>query len=182
MNIHQTSRRHGRMAKVAASASGVVVSIAALPAAPASAFEWEYPGGMNSTEFSYCLPPSRWSLCNQARVSMDEAYAWTLSLYGHRNDGTKANAFQHSYWLARMTQRMSNNTATSMGFGNRHEADTSGDPKKMDLHNNGIGANAGTTTNENEARFYLKLGADDAFFWAGYPNSAPSNKLWYMVK
>jgi hypothetical protein len=137
---------------------------------------------MNSTEFNYCVPPSRWNICNQARVSMDEAFSWTQSIYGHRIDGTKANAFQHSYWLARMTQRMSNNTATSMGFGDRHEANTSGNPKAMDLHNNGIGANTGAITNEAGARFYLKLGADDAYYWGGFPDPAPADKLWFLVK
>jgi hypothetical protein len=182
VSADQNVKRPGRASKFAAAASGAVVAFAAIPASPASAYDWEYPGGMNSTEFNYCLPPSRWNICNQARVAMDEAFSWTQTIYGHRNDGTKANAFQHSYWLARMTQRMSNNTATSMGFGDRHEANTSGNPKAMDLHNNAIGANTGAATDENGARFYLKLGADDAFLWAGYPNPAPADKLWYMVK
>lgn len=182
MSADQKAKRHGHAVKLAATAPCVVVSFLAIPAAPASAYDWEYPGGMNSTEFSYCLPPSRWNICNQARNAMDEAYSWTESIYSHRNDGTKANAFQHSYWLARMTQRMSNNTATAMGFGDRHEADTSGNPKAMDLHNNSIGANVGAGSSESAARFYLKLSADDAFYWGGYPDPAPADKLWYMVK
>lgn len=182
MTTKRETTRRERAVKVAAAASGVAMSIAALPASPAAAAPSQYPGGMNSVEAAFCAWPTRAVICAEAALARVQAESWTQNLFGHRNDGTKANAFQHSYWLARMTQLMSNNPVTAKGFGDRHEAFSFGNPKSMDLHNNAFGATTGAATNENGARFFLKLGADNAHLWGGFPNPAPVDKLWFMFK
>jgi hypothetical protein len=138
---------------------------------------------MNSTEFNYCVPPSRWNICNQARAARDEANAVTPAVFGFHIDGTKSNAFLHSYWHARMTQRMSFNPATAIGFGQRHEAGQSGNNSAMDLHNNPVGANVGAAFHAAaDAQSILTNSANNAFYWGGYPDPAPADKLWYLIK
>lgn len=176
------SRRRGIMTAVASSA-GALALVSMVAAAPeASAYSRGTPGGMNWTERKWCALPTRWPICHQAKVASDEAKSWTHRLFGGHADGTKSNAFLHSYWHARMTQRMGHKVATAKEFGERHEANSSGNEKAMDLHNNHRGAWAGKGRTAAQARWILKSKADRAFLWGGWPNPAPFYSLWYLQK
>ncbi|HUP70392.1 MAG TPA: RHS repeat-associated core domain-containing protein [Acidimicrobiales bacterium] len=74
----------------------------------------------------------------------------TTARYGHKNDDTSANAFQHCYWNALMTMHMGARAAK--GFGDRHEqrprgrkesGETYDARKRMDLANNRLGRKIG---------------------------------------
>lgn len=79
----------------------------------------------------------------------DEAYRATQERYGHQDDGTSANAFQHCYWSGIMTRMTSRKFAKEWGDAHeRYQRGASGvwrrtPPKSpnvaMDLYNNNIG-------------------------------------------
>ncbi|OKL50983.1 hypothetical protein BSZ39_12885 [Bowdeniella nasicola] len=101
-----------------------------------------YYGGMNGAEFQFCAQPWNFNKCRKAKAAADDALSRArqkfaaASLYQGKGD-----AYRHCYWSARMTIDMG--SATAKGFGDRHEAESSGADKKMDLRNNEIGRSVG---------------------------------------
>lgn len=138
----------------------------------------------NSAETQFCAWPSNWAICGHARGASDEAYNQQSLKYGPQSvDGNKPNAFLHATWHALMTNRMSNNPATAIGFGQRHEAAAPHIPDAvMDLHNNEVGAWVGAQApTESDSINFCKWLADNAA-WAGgtNPPSGPDRALWHI--
>jgi hypothetical protein len=119
---------------------------------------------LNPRERAFCKEPGHWRLCFSGfRGDKKKAERLTRILFSGeiigpneraKNDGSRANAFQHSYWTALMTR-----TAREAGrewylgedFAIRHEYDRNGNPQwryrddrirrlsLMDLHNDRVG-------------------------------------------
>ncbi len=102
-----------------------------------------YPGGMNKAEAKFCANPLHSSSCAKAKAAATDASNQASkkfprsTLYQGRGD-----AFRHCYWSARMTIDMGAKEA--QGFGDRHEAYSSGKDKQMDLNNNATGRTIGS--------------------------------------
>lgn len=103
-----------------------------------------YPGGMNGEEAKFCSEPWNWEKCFSAKAAADDALARAREKFDfstlHKGKG---DAYRHCYWSARMTIDMGVDTAK--GFGDRHEAESSGADKDMDLSNNATGRSVGLT-------------------------------------
>lgn len=116
---------------------------------------------MNDAEFSFCKWPSRFNICNNARIKSDAALARATALYPSSLHNGKGDAFRHCYWSATMTIQMG--SATAKGFGDRHEDDP-GNPlveKEMDLANNSTGRTIGDYVSTDAlASSRCKLAAD----------------------
>lgn len=108
---------------------------------PSSGYGY-YPGNMNSEEAWFCGKPWNWENCKSAKVAADDALKHAKqkfpvdSLYLGKGD-----AYRHCYWSARITIDMGADVAK--GFGDRHEAESSGKDKEMDLTNNATGRSVG---------------------------------------
>lgn len=103
-----------------------------------------YPGGMNGEEARFCAQPWNWGKCASAKSAADDA----LSRAQKKFDAStlfqgKGDAYRHCYWSARMTIDMG--AAVAKGFGDRHEAGSSGEDKRMDLSNNATGRSVGSS-------------------------------------
>lgn len=66
----------------------------------------------------------------------------TLELFGYNTDGSKANAFQHAYWIGLMCVKIDPSFAIEEG--DAHEEFDSNEKmnKQMDLHNDDVAYNA----------------------------------------
>ncbi|MFJ8658479.1 DNRLRE domain-containing protein [Streptomyces sp. NPDC093795] len=95
---------------------------------------------MTPAEQRYCVlnPIDCLWVKSSATVARDQAERWypRLTLYQGTGD-----AFRHCYWNARMEIRMS--TDDTYEFATRHESDSSGNDKKMDMFNNAVGRQIG---------------------------------------
>ncbi|MEV7024772.1 hypothetical protein [Kitasatospora sp. NPDC093558] len=99
-----------------------------------------YPGGMNGSEFKFCvLQPSHVNICRDAKKHADAALAAAERNFPRESlHNGKGDAYRHCYWNARMAIDM--NVNISKGFGDRHEdGDGPEDEKRMDLYNNAQG-------------------------------------------
>lgn len=101
-----------------------------------------YLGGMHAAEAKFCAKPWNLDKCRSAKSAADDALARakkkfdTSTLYLGKGD-----AYRHCYWSARMTIDMGKDEAK--GFGDRHESESSGSDKSMDLANNATGRSVG---------------------------------------
>lgn len=97
-----------------------------------------YPGGMNSAEAKFCAQPWNWGNCASAKAAADDALARAQARFDSSTlyQG-KGDAYRHCYWNARMTIDMG--AGVAQGFGDRHESESSGRDKDMDLANNATG-------------------------------------------
>lgn len=106
-------------------------------------YDYYYPGGMNGTEFRYCLRhPIK---CAKAQAAAEDALSRAEAIYPAETlyQGT-GDAFRHCYWSARMTIDLGEETAKTIG--DNHEAETEdGEDKNMDLSNNRSGRIIGKT-------------------------------------
>ena len=138
----------------------------------------------NTTEIAWCAWPTHVNLCLIARGAKSDTERYTDDNYGRSNhrDGNKANAFHHATWHSLMTKRMSNNPATAIGFGERHEALAPDIPyAKMDLHNNEVGAWVGAQAPNEQLSVQFNKGlADNAFLSQMSPVGGPAQALWYI--
>ena len=113
---------------------------------------------LNLTEALWCSVPSRLRLCRRADGHSERAKAntrfWFNIAPDDRIGGQGApNAFLHCYWSARMT--IDFGAATAKGFGDRHEANSGDDERRMDLGNNAHGRRVGEqATGSTELRKY----------------------------
>jgi hypothetical protein len=138
----------------------------------------------NSEEKAFCVIPSHIAICVIARGASDEAYRQQSIKYGPQSvDGNRPNAFLHAVWHGLMTKRMSNNPATAIGFGQRHESGSlSFVDSVMDLHNNEVGAWVGAQApTELDTINFTKWLADNSA-WAGgtNPPTGPERALWHI--
>ena len=121
-----------------------------------------YPGGMNSAEFWFCANPLNVNACAKAKAAADDALARAQARFASSTLYLgKGDAYRHCYWSARMTIDMG--AATAKGFGDRHEADSSGADKDMDLRNNATGRSVGGsyrtyTTSSNRCEYLARNG------------------------
>lgn len=101
-----------------------------------------YPGGMNAEEAKFCAQPWNWGSCSSAKSAADDALARAKKKFDASTlyQG-KGDAYRHCYWSARMTIDMGESQAK--GFGDRHESESSGADKSMDLANNATGRSVG---------------------------------------
>lgn len=101
-----------------------------------------YPGGMNSEEAWFCAKPWNWGKCSSAKSAADDALKRAKAKFpGNSLYLGKGDAYRHCYWSARMTIDMG--AGVAKGFGDRHESESSGDDKRMDLANNATGRSVG---------------------------------------
>lgn len=99
-------------------------------------------------------------------VSSEAAIGFTISTYGHNNDSTIANAFQHSLWNALSIANGASMEYTKL-FANAHEfgiPDNFADAlalerTKMDLFNNEVGRYQGSLSRMDSRGFeaYLRI-------------------------
>lgn len=61
----------------------------------------------------------------------------TIDVYGYNGEDDNSDAFRHTIWNALMKQSIGESAAEE--WATAHENDSSGLPKRMDLHNNSIG-------------------------------------------
>ncbi|MER6395364.1 cell wall-binding repeat-containing protein [Kitasatospora sp. NPDC001603] len=108
-------------------------------AAPSSSGSSGYYGGMNGSEFTFCvLQPSHYNICDKASDHATVAENAAKRDFADSLHNGKGDAFRHCYWNARMAIDMGVNTAK--GFGDRHEdGDGPENEKRMDLYNNAEG-------------------------------------------
>lgn len=101
-----------------------------------------YPGGLNGAEARFCAQPGNWGKCASAKPAADNALARSQAKFDSDspNQG-KGDAYRHCYWSARMT--IDNGAGEAQGFGDRHEAGSSGRDKEMDLANSATGRSVG---------------------------------------
>lgn len=101
-----------------------------------------YPGGLNGAEARFCTQPGNWGKCASATSAADDALAGSQAKFDRDspNQG-KGDAYRHCYWSARMTIDMG--AGEAQGFGDRHEAGSSGRDKEMDLANSATGRSVG---------------------------------------
>ena len=101
-----------------------------------------YPGGLNGAGARFCAQPGNWGKCASATSAADNALARSQAKFDRDspNQG-KGDAYCHCYWSARMTIDMS--AGEAQGFGDRHEAESSGSDKEMDLANSATGRSVG---------------------------------------
>lgn len=113
-----------------------------------------YPFNLNSAEAAFCAWPSHFRICLKARTDANKAWSEaelrfsSATLHNGRGD-----AFRHCLWSARMV--VSIGRANARGFGDRHEASSSGNEKTMDLRNNAIGRGIGDANDNSSLPNYL---------------------------
>ena len=111
------------------------------PSSPASRHLYAYGAGepvgswdpsgtydANSWEKEYCRS-GHWFACNMSFWYANWALNQTLRLFGHRRDGTRANAFQHCIWAGSCAMDLGAEVAQELT--NRHESHVGG--RFMDL-------------------------------------------------
>ena len=111
------------------------------PSSPASRHLYAYGAGepvgswdpsgtydANSWEKEYCRS-GHWFACNMSFWYANWALNQTLRLFGHRRDGTRANAFQHCIWAGSCAMDLGAEVAQELT--NRHESYVGG--RFMDL-------------------------------------------------
>lgn len=101
-----------------------------------------YPGGLNGAEARFCAQPWNFGKCASAKSASDDALARSRAKFDEYSLSLgKGDAYRHCYWSARMTIDMG--VGEAQGFGDRHEAESSGRDKEMDLANNATGRSVG---------------------------------------
>ena len=101
---------------------------------------------VNLVEARWCSVPTRIRLCRRIDVLSSHVQDHTRFWFDIPADvpiggDGPANAFLHCYWSARMT--IEHGAATARGFGDRHEAYSDADERRMDLGNNAHGRRVG---------------------------------------
>lgn len=99
----------------------------------------------NLAEFTWCtVVQSRVNMCTRSAWFASGAIRETVSMYGHNDDGTRANAFQHCLWNARMTDAFGRTNASYMGTNHETFPENSWVDRTMDMQNNLIGRDIGS--------------------------------------
>ena len=92
-------------------------------------------GSLNYTERKLAVahPFQAVKVYNAANTATEK----TIDVYGYNGEDDNSDAFRHTIWNALMKQSIGESAAEE--WATAHENDSSGLPKRMDLHNNSIG-------------------------------------------
>ena len=94
-------------------------------------------GSLTSAEKSFCDNPIHWRDCYRARKDASRALTLAVEFNSSSVHYGAADAFRHCYWNARMTIHIGHDDAYQIAT--RHESESRGNDKVMDLHNNQVG-------------------------------------------